>query len=91
MNRAPVCVKCGCEMKTARMGAVVQFNAQSVGGAYEQWSGDIAKCPDCGAEVVVAWAEQPMWRHHHGAEKRMTNVAVVVEERPRVGTRKAAV
>lgn len=63
-----VCLDCNAEMNIERVGVVVQFNALASShpsGAYQQWSADTAKCPNCGAEVVARYAENPSWEHFH--------------------------
>lgn len=58
----PVCVPCGREMMWVKP-VVVQLNAVAIGGAYQQWHGDLARCGNCGAEIVARFAEQAAWHH----------------------------
>jgi hypothetical protein len=76
----PICVKCNREMIWEKP-VTVQFNARSVNGAYQQWQGDLAHCPDCGAEFVARFGEQPSWEHHRKDETPGTPDIVVEELR----------
>jgi hypothetical protein len=58
----PVCGTCQLEMDLTRH-VTVQFDAQSVGGPYQQWQADEARCPGCGAVVAFRYASQPCWQH----------------------------
>lgn len=62
----PVCVTCTREMTLTRS-IVVQFDAIATGGAYEQYHGDVAKCPECGAEIAFRYGSAS-WRHHKGPD-----------------------
>ena len=77
----PVCATCQREMQLLRA-VVVQFNALSVGGAYQQWHGDLAKCDTCGAEVIVRWAEQPSWQSHQRLTVPLETPDIIIPERP---------
>lgn len=72
----PVCVPCGREMMWERVGVVVQLDAKASRGPYQQWRGDTAKCPGCGAEVVARFAERPTWEHFHDDPPEMPDVVV---------------
>lgn len=78
----PVCGRCQREMKLERTGVVVQFDAISVKGPYQQWHGDEARCPGCGAVVVFRYGDRPTWEHFH-KEERVTgpNLSYVIPEK----------
>ena len=74
----PVCVKCSRYMSVERVGVVLQLNARSVNGAYEQWHADTFKCPECGTEVVARYGSNPTWMHWHPTGQQ--NPDITVEE-----------
>lgn len=77
----PVCLKCALEMTHEKTGAVVQFNALSKNGPYQQWRADTAKCSGCGAVVVFRYADAPSWEAHSHAPMTLERADVIVAER----------
>jgi hypothetical protein len=75
-------------MRLHRTGVLVQFNVTNPVAPYEQWHGDALRCPECGFEIVGQWGKEALWRHHQGEDRRFHNVDVVVEDRPRVASRR---
>jgi DNA-directed RNA polymerase subunit RPC12/RpoP len=58
----PVCINCAREMPWVKIGAVIQFNVSD--RPYQQWMGDVARCPGCGAQVVTRYGDGPSWQQH---------------------------
>lgn len=77
----PVCVKCRREMQLEKP-VDVMFNAD-IGGAYQAYQGDLARCPGCGCEVVARWGQEPFWERHRG-KNYIGTPDLVIEEFPRV-------
>jgi DNA-directed RNA polymerase subunit RPC12/RpoP len=80
----PVCGRCSREMTMTRA-VTVQFDALSTMGPYQQWQGDEAVCPDCGATVVVRYGSQASWEHFR-KEERPAPDYTVREIRNNLGT-----
>lgn len=66
----PICVKCEREMTVERAGTVELFAIVLGPGAYQQWQGDLCRCPSCGARFVTAYGQRPTWEHFQGEEER---------------------
>jgi len=62
MNHEPVCVKCKREMRPETNGVGVLDMANF--GPCQVWDADKWKCPVCGIEIVVGFAQGPIARHH---------------------------
>ena len=73
------CAKCGLEMR-ATIGQNVLVTIER--GSYYLISADVYTCPDCGAEVIAAWAQEP-YAHVHNVDfqkmERMANVVIDLE------------
>ena len=60
----PVCVKCQREMRPERNGVGCLDIADF--GPYAIWDSDLWKCPTCGYEIIVGFAQQAIAYHHQG-------------------------
>lgn len=76
----PVCVKCSREMTCVKAGAV-EFHAIVHRGPYQQWQGDLYRCPTCGCEITTAYGGRASWEHFEGEEKRDHQPIAVAFER----------
>jgi hypothetical protein len=77
---APVCVKCGREMRCEKNGQLVNDPAVD-GFPATYWAGDKFRCPECGCEIVTGFS-----KNGHSAEDMTAmgrNVAESVEFRYR--------
>jgi hypothetical protein len=83
----PVCVACRREMEFVSA-VTVQFNAFSTGGPYQQYQGDLARCPGCARLSVIRFGEAATWLHHYGRDHETFNPKpfIVVRERRGDGT-----
>lgn len=59
MSRRPVCVSCECDLKPERNGVWVVETAGEERRPYKVWHADKVRCPVCGVEVVVGFAQNP--------------------------------
>lgn len=57
----PVCMPCKREMKVAKNGVSVLFNADF--GPYEVHQADVWECDGCGATVANGWGNGPIAQH----------------------------
>lgn len=62
MNHKPVCVKCKVEFQPEKNGVGLVDYAQD--RPYKIWDADKWRCPGCGYEIVVGFAERPIAIHH---------------------------
>ena len=71
MNHRPVCVKCETEFRPEHngVGLLDMFDPSDNPDPqpYQLWEADLYKCPKCGAEIVVGFAESP-WVLHWQSE-----------------------
>jgi predicted RNA-binding Zn-ribbon protein involved in translation (DUF1610 family) len=62
MYHKPVCVKCEVELKLVTNGIIVCDTTSN--GPYKLWNADKYKCPKCGAEIIVGFAESAYYEHY---------------------------
>lgn len=79
----PVCGECQAEMIWTQS-VIVQFDALSLMGPYQQYQGDEAECPVCHIRVVVRYGSKPSWQHFEKMAPPDPNY--VVRERSPLGT-----
>ena len=60
MNHRPVCVSCNTEMRCHKNGVGVLDMAH--GCVYQIWEADNYRCPCCGIEVVMGFAQRGLER-----------------------------
>lgn len=63
MYHRPVCVKCGVELKPGTNGVGLLDMADF--GPYQVWDADKYKCPTCGYEIVVGFAQAAISAHYN--------------------------
>lgn len=76
MGLKPVCVQCHCFFRPEKNGFCFTEGMPKVSGAprgnrdpeawepYKLWRGDLWKCPDCGAEIIVGVAQHNFHEHY---------------------------
>lgn len=62
----PVCVKCEMEFRRERNGIYVVEMFQGNTQIYKIWQADKWKCPRCGTEIIVGFADKPTKQHFEG-------------------------
>ena len=74
------CAKCGLQMQ-ASVGQKVLVTSGH--GSYYLISADMYTCPECGAEVLAAWAQQPYAQvHNANFETQECSADVVIDLEP---------
>lgn len=61
-----VCVNCEVELKPEHNGVIVAEMMQNNTKIYKLWGADLWKCPECGLEVVLGFAQRPFAEHYEG-------------------------
>ena len=83
-----VCVKCQTEYSSALSDIGVVVVEMAGERVYKLWMADLARCPGCGAEVVGAFADNPLSRDKEAAQqleeiKRIGKARIIYDyERP---------
>ncbi len=54
-----VCAKCEVELRPEHNGVIVAEMMQDNTKIYKLWEADLWKCPKCGIEMVLGFAQQP--------------------------------
>ena len=54
-----ICVKCEVGFKTERNGVIVAELFQNDSAIYRLWMADLFKCPKCGHEAILRFADKP--------------------------------
>lgn len=61
-----VCVNCEVELKPEHNGVIIAEMFQNNSKLYKLWEADLWKCPECGLEVILGFAQQPFMEHWQG-------------------------
>lgn len=61
-----VCAKCEVELRPETNGVIVAEMMNNNTKIYKLWGADLWKCPGCGIEVVLGFAQQAFMEHFEG-------------------------
>ncbi len=76
-----ICVKCEREFKPEKNGVIVVEMFQRNTKIYKLWEADLWKCPVCGIEIVVGFAQYPYAEHFSANCEEIVGKAVAANKK----------